>query len=96
LHPILHRISSDSVNCSLVEDPAEVMIVDAGLPRHWRELDAELTGLGRSWADGRGTQAIPHACTRGGRLEASRLKSIFPVPRTVGRKKATSHLRSHS
>ncbi len=48
LAPGLHRIGSDFVNCYLVDDAAGVTIVDAGLPGHWRELEAELTQLGRS------------------------------------------------
>jgi glyoxylase-like metal-dependent hydrolase (beta-lactamase superfamily II) len=54
LAPGLHRIGSDYVNCYLVEDPAGVTIVDAGLPGQWRELEAELAGLGRSLDDVRG------------------------------------------
>ena len=54
LAPGLHRIGSDFVNCYLVEDPAGVTIIDAGLPGQWRELEAELAGLGRSLDDVRG------------------------------------------
>jgi glyoxylase-like metal-dependent hydrolase (beta-lactamase superfamily II) len=50
----LHRIGSDIVNSYLVEDAAGVTIVDAGLPGHWRELEKELTHLGRSLDDVRG------------------------------------------
>jgi glyoxylase-like metal-dependent hydrolase (beta-lactamase superfamily II) len=50
----LHRIGSDFVNSYLVEDAAGVTIVDAGLPGHWRELEKELTQLGRSLDDVRG------------------------------------------
>jgi glyoxylase-like metal-dependent hydrolase (beta-lactamase superfamily II) len=48
LAPGLHRIGSDVVNVYLVEDAAGVTIIDAGLPGHWRELERELTQLGRS------------------------------------------------
>ena len=51
LAPGLHRIGSDVVNVYLVEDAAGVTIVDAGLPGHWRELEQELTQLGRSMDD---------------------------------------------
>ena len=54
LAPGLHRIGSDVVNVYLVEDAAGVTIVDAGLPGHWRELEQELTLLGRSLDDVRG------------------------------------------
>jgi glyoxylase-like metal-dependent hydrolase (beta-lactamase superfamily II) len=50
----LHRIGSDVVNIYLVVDGAGVTIVDAGLPGHWRELDHELTQLGRSIDEVRG------------------------------------------
>jgi glyoxylase-like metal-dependent hydrolase (beta-lactamase superfamily II) len=54
LAPGLHQIGSDVVNIYLVVDGAGVTIVDAGLPGHWRELDHELTQLGRSIHDVRG------------------------------------------
>ena len=54
LAPGLHRIGSDVVNVYLVEDAEGVTIVDAGLPGHWRELEQELTQLGRSLDDVRG------------------------------------------
>ena len=54
LAPGLHRIGSDVVNVYLVEDAAGVTIVDAGLPGHWRELEQELSQLGRSLDDVRG------------------------------------------
>ena len=54
LAPDLHRIGSDVVNVYLVEDAAGVTIIDAGLPGHWRELERELTQLGRSLDEVRG------------------------------------------
>jgi glyoxylase-like metal-dependent hydrolase (beta-lactamase superfamily II) len=54
LAPNLHRIGSDFVNAYLVEDAGGVTIVDAGLPRHWRELKQELAQLGYSLDDVRG------------------------------------------
>jgi hypothetical protein len=44
----LHRIGSDVVNTYLVEDASGVMIVDAALPGHWRELNQELRQLSYS------------------------------------------------
>jgi glyoxylase-like metal-dependent hydrolase (beta-lactamase superfamily II) len=54
LAPGLHHIGSDVVNVYLVEDAAGVTIVDAGLPGHWRELERELTQMGRSLDEVRG------------------------------------------
>ena len=54
LAPGLHRIGSDVVNTYLVEDASGIMIVDAGLPGQLRELEQELTQLGRSLDDVRG------------------------------------------
>ena len=54
LAPDLHRIGSDVVNVYLVEDAAGVTIIDAGLPGHWRELERELTQMGRSLDEVRG------------------------------------------
>jgi glyoxylase-like metal-dependent hydrolase (beta-lactamase superfamily II) len=54
LAPGLHQIGSDIVNVYLIGDGAGVTIVDAGLPGHWRELDHELTQLGRSIDEVRG------------------------------------------
>ncbi len=47
----LHRIGSDIVNSYLVVDPDGVTVIDAGLPRYWRLLEAELAGIGRSLDD---------------------------------------------
>jgi glyoxylase-like metal-dependent hydrolase (beta-lactamase superfamily II) len=54
LAPGLHRIGSDVVNVYLVEDASGITIVDAGLPGQWRELEQELTQLGRSLDEVRG------------------------------------------
>lgn len=54
LAPSLHRIGSDLVNSYLVEDSSGVTVIDAGLPGHWSELQAELAGMGRSLDDIRG------------------------------------------
>jgi glyoxylase-like metal-dependent hydrolase (beta-lactamase superfamily II) len=54
LAPGLHRIGSDVVNTYLVEDASGITIVDAGLPGQLRELEQELTQLGRSLDDVRG------------------------------------------
>jgi glyoxylase-like metal-dependent hydrolase (beta-lactamase superfamily II) len=54
LAPHLHRIGSDLVNSYLVEEDGAMTIVDAGLPGHWAELEAELAQMGRSLEDIRG------------------------------------------
>jgi glyoxylase-like metal-dependent hydrolase (beta-lactamase superfamily II) len=54
LAPSLHRVGSDLVNCYLVEDADGVTVIDAGLPGHWKELQAELATMGRSLDDVRG------------------------------------------
>src|SRR5262245_11164139 len=51
LAPSLHQIGSDIVNCYLVEDHAEITLIDAGLPGQWRELLTELRRMGRSLDD---------------------------------------------
>ncbi|TVT52063.1 MBL fold metallo-hydrolase [Amycolatopsis rhizosphaerae] len=50
----LYRIGNDIVAVYLVVTGDGVTVVDAGLAGHWRELIAELAGLGRFPADIRG------------------------------------------
>ena len=47
----LHRIGSDIVNSYLVVDGGGVTIIDAGLPKYWRLLDAELASMGKTLDD---------------------------------------------
>ena len=47
----LHRIGSDIVNSYLVVDSGGVTIIDAGLPRYWKLLDAELARIGLTLDD---------------------------------------------
>jgi glyoxylase-like metal-dependent hydrolase (beta-lactamase superfamily II) len=54
LEPSLHRIGDGVVNCYIVEEAGSITLVDAGLPGHWKELQAELAAIGRSVADIRG------------------------------------------
>jgi glyoxylase-like metal-dependent hydrolase (beta-lactamase superfamily II) len=54
LAPHLHRIGSDLVNSYLVEGADGITVIDAGLPGHWAELQAELAQMGRSLGDIRG------------------------------------------
>ena len=46
LAPHLHRIGNDIVAAYLVEAPEGITVIDAGLPGHWRDLQAELTAMG--------------------------------------------------
>lgn len=50
----LHRIGSPIVNSYLIVDNDGVTIVDAGLPRYWKLLQAELTAIGKGLEDVRG------------------------------------------
>jgi glyoxylase-like metal-dependent hydrolase (beta-lactamase superfamily II) len=54
LAPHLHRIGNDIVAAYLVEAPDGIIVIDAGLPGHWRDLLHELTAMGRSVADIKG------------------------------------------
>jgi glyoxylase-like metal-dependent hydrolase (beta-lactamase superfamily II) len=54
LAPSLHCIGSDHVACHLVGDDRGLTVVDAGLPRHWPQLEEELVAMGRTLGDIRG------------------------------------------
>ena len=54
LSPGLHRIGNDIVACYLVVTDEGSTLVDAGLPGHWKDLEAELASLGRGLEDVRG------------------------------------------
>lgn len=47
----LYRIGSDIVNSYLVVDAGGVTVIDAGLPRYWDLLGAELASIGRTLDD---------------------------------------------
>jgi glyoxylase-like metal-dependent hydrolase (beta-lactamase superfamily II) len=50
--PGIHRLGDRSiVNSYLVEDSGEVTIIDAGVPRFYRDIPGELTAMGRTVAD---------------------------------------------
>ena len=50
--PGIHRIGDRSiVNSYLLEDAGEVTVIDAGLPRHYRDIPGELAAMGRTVAD---------------------------------------------
>ena len=48
LAPGVHAIADGHVNWYLVEDDTGVLVVDAGLPPHWKVLDRALSDLGRT------------------------------------------------
>ena len=54
LGPSLHRIANDIVAVYLVDTPEGVTVIDAGLPGHWRDLNAELESMGRALSDIKG------------------------------------------
>ena len=49
--PRIYRIGPEIVNSYLVEDSGSIVIVDAGVPAYWRELQVELAAIGRSLDD---------------------------------------------
>jgi glyoxylase-like metal-dependent hydrolase (beta-lactamase superfamily II) len=54
LGPHLHRLGNDVVACYLIDTAEGITLVDAGLPGHWRDLQAELSSLGKTADDIRG------------------------------------------
>ena len=54
LAPGLHRIGNDIVAAYLVDTDEGITIIDAGMPGHWADLQAELATLGRPLSDIRG------------------------------------------
>lgn len=58
--PGIHRLGDDKVNFYLVEHPDGLVLVDAGLPSHYRQLRATLEEIGESMADIRAV-LITHA-----------------------------------
>lgn len=49
--PGIRRVGQSIVACYLVETDGELVLVDAGAPAYWRELEAELAALGRTPGD---------------------------------------------
>src|SRR5688572_23940180 len=54
LAPHLHRIGNDIVAAYLLVTDEGITVIDAGLPGQWRDLQRELTAIGRTTADIRG------------------------------------------
>lgn len=51
LAPSLHRIGNDIVAAYLVDTPDGVLLIDAGLPGQWSDLNQELATMGRTVGD---------------------------------------------
>lgn len=54
LAPSLHRIGNDLVNVYLVADERGVTVIDTGVSGIWKELEPELTAMGKVLSDIRG------------------------------------------
>jgi glyoxylase-like metal-dependent hydrolase (beta-lactamase superfamily II) len=54
LAPHLYRIGNDIVAAYLVDTADGITVIDAGLPGHYRDLQAELKAMGRSLGEIRG------------------------------------------
>ncbi|SDS97573.1 MBL fold metallo-hydrolase [Microterricola viridarii] len=54
LVPGVRRVGNDIVALHLIETPAGITMIDAGLPGHWPDLLAELAAMGRGIDDIRG------------------------------------------
>jgi glyoxylase-like metal-dependent hydrolase (beta-lactamase superfamily II) len=74
----LYRVGPGEVNIYLIEDDRGVTVVDTGIPGQWRDLLAELEGMGRSPDDIRGV-VLTHGDTDH-RGVAERLRSAHDVP----------------
>lgn len=49
--PRIHRVGAEIVNAYLVDAAGGVVIIDAGAPAYWDDLQAGLAAMGRSLAD---------------------------------------------
>ncbi|WP_028049571.1 MBL fold metallo-hydrolase [Cellulomonas sp. URHD0024] len=83
LAPGLHRLGNDIVACYLVVTDQGITLVDAGLPGHAKDLEAELSSLGRSLGDVRGIVLTHGDSDHVGFAE--RLRRARQVPVFVGR-----------
>ncbi|MEV6107038.1 MBL fold metallo-hydrolase [Streptomyces sp. NPDC051940] len=78
LAPGLHRLGNDIVACYLIDTPAGITLIDAGLPGHWRDLQRELVALGKTVDDIRGVVLTHGDSDHIGFAE--RLRSAHGVP----------------
>jgi glyoxylase-like metal-dependent hydrolase (beta-lactamase superfamily II) len=77
--PRIHRIGSGLVNSYLVEEAGEVTIIDAGLPRYWSDLPAELASMGRTLDDVRAVVLTHGHSDHIGFAERARRERDLPV-----------------
>ena len=77
--PRIHRIGGGLVNSYLVEEAGEVTIIDAGLPRYWKDLPAELAAMGRSLEDVRAVVLTHGHSDHIGFAERARRERGLPV-----------------
>ena len=75
----VHRIGNDIVAAYLVVDDGGITLVDAGLAGHWRDLERELTALGRELEDIRGVVLTHGDTDHIGFAERLRLQTGLPV-----------------
>ena len=54
LAPSLHRIGNDLVSVYLIADESGVTVIDTGVSGMWKELEPELTAMGKAVSDIRG------------------------------------------
>jgi glyoxylase-like metal-dependent hydrolase (beta-lactamase superfamily II) len=74
----LHRVGNDIVAAYLVDTPDGVLLIDAGLSGQWRDLLAELSGMGRAVNDIKGV-ILTHGDTDHIGF-AERLRREYDVP----------------
>ena len=79
LAPHLHRIGNDIVAAYLIVVPEGITIIDAGLPGHWRDLQEELTAIGRPLSDVRGVVLTHGDSDHVGFAERLRREQRVPV-----------------
>ncbi|WP_291379478.1 MBL fold metallo-hydrolase [Demequina sp.] len=75
----LHRIGNDIVAAYLVDTDEGITVVDAGLPGHWRDFQAELVAMGRTLADVRGIILTHGDSDHLGFAERLRVEAGIPV-----------------
>ncbi|WP_327686270.1 MBL fold metallo-hydrolase [Streptomyces sp. NBC_00467] len=78
LAPHLHRLGNDIVATYLIDTPEGITLIDAGFPGHWRDLQKEVTALGKRLSDVKGLILTHGDCDHIGFAE--RLRDQMGVP----------------